>query len=148
MFSRCNMGVTAVKEMLVADYTANAHKQVLWVETFNTREFVAILEAKQVPIYAVQFHPEKLIFTNAPNRIAQYDTDFAQYFSRFFVNESLKTGNVFEYDTLRTLDFGNYCTRESILPPGPAFWFVPDYYFPNGGACSPPDTCTFTCLQD
>lgn len=68
----------------------------------ENKEFVAIVEGKNAPIFGVQFHPEKNMFEFMRNNIP-HDSEgvFAMtYLSNFVVNLAKKNKNVFPSDEL------------------------------------------------
>lgn len=101
--------------------TFNYHKKCLTRETFNNTplkdtfdvlslnhdknglEFISTFEAKEYPMYGVQFHPEKNIyeFVNQKHNHATIPHDFnavlaSQYFANFFVNECRKNNHTWD----------------------------------------------------
>ena len=68
----------------------------------ENQEFIGMIEAKNAPIFGVQFHPEKNSFEFF-KEVYPHDTDgvFAMTFlSNFLVNLSKKNGNVFPPEEL------------------------------------------------
>ncbi|CAI2370076.1 unnamed protein product [Moneuplotes crassus] len=68
------------------------------------QEYVAVIEAKNFPIYGLQFHPEQNIYSWRPNpEIPNSRTaiEFSQYLANFFIDEARKNDNRFEsYDEI------------------------------------------------
>jgi len=66
-------------------------------------EFISILEAKNYPIFATQFHPEKNIFEWAPKYPGiphrKEAVKVAQYFSEFFIDLARQSSHKFESRT-------------------------------------------------
>ena len=82
------------------DYTVIAHAYDL-----KGVEYVAAIEHKKYPIYAIQFHPEKNLHTwkynsNVPHSLNAIE--LAQYFGNFFVNEARKNFNSFKNSASET----------------------------------------------
>lgn len=70
------------------------------------RAFVSVMEAKQHPIYATIFHPEKSIFewrSNLAINHSPHAVRAAQYFANFFVDETRKSVHKFPADTPPTV---------------------------------------------
>ena len=77
------------------DYTVIAHSYDL-----KGVKYVASIEHKKYPIFAVQFHPEKNIHVWSPNTGSNIPHDplaieMSQYFSNFFISEARKNFNQF-----------------------------------------------------
>ena len=67
------------------------------VDTQNHR-FVSVMEGKTIPVYAVQFHPEKNCFDNNPKFHIPRSLESvlaSQYFANFFVSEARKSEHSF-----------------------------------------------------
>lgn len=67
-------------------------------------DFVSTFEARNYPMYALQWHPEKLLYVWNPMMVADHSLDsirVAQYVANFFVSEARKNSNRF---TSRTLE--------------------------------------------
>ncbi|XP_046390527.1 gamma-glutamyl hydrolase-like isoform X2 [Ischnura elegans] len=66
---------------------------------YSNESFVSAMESKTLPIYGVQFHPEKNSYewninsTGIPHSAEA--TRVGQYFAEFFVNEARKSGHSF-----------------------------------------------------
>ena len=93
------------------------------------REFISLFENKRYPIYASQFHPEKIAFEWCHEDIDHsFDSLVAnQYFGQFLVNEARKSMHQFktEQDELKALIY-NY-TPTYTYPVEPDF--VQCYFF-------------------
>ena len=62
------------------------------------RAFVSTMEGLNYPIYATQWHPEKVSFEWNPAECMNHDFDSVKanlFFARFFVNEARKNSNSF-----------------------------------------------------
>jgi gamma-glutamyl hydrolase len=82
----------------------------------NSQIYVATVEARKYPIYAVQFHPEKTPFDkNSKDKIPQSlaAISVSQSFSQFFVEETKKNPHIItepdkiKYDFIDTYSQGN-----------------------------------------
>lgn len=99
-----------------ATFSSNSQLAAFFdVLTTNTdrggKVFGSTIEAKAMPIWGTQWHPEKTIFewTNRegiPHTLAAIS--ISQYTANFFVNEARKNGHVFPYDELTDRIIYNY----------------------------------------
>ncbi|CAI2370140.1 unnamed protein product [Moneuplotes crassus] len=63
------------------------------------QEYVAVIEAKNFPIYGFQFHPEKNIYTWRTDMEIPHSRvaiEFSQFLSNFFIDEARKNFNRFD----------------------------------------------------
>ncbi|XP_071813550.1 gamma-glutamyl hydrolase-like isoform X2 [Apostichopus japonicus] len=68
-------------------------------QTDNGKEFIAMMEGKKYPFYAVQFHPEKPIFEWSLDTNLKHDEvsiKTSQYLANFFVSEARKSLHTFQ----------------------------------------------------
>jgi gamma-glutamyl hydrolase len=68
-------------------------------QDWNGFEFISTIEHRNYPFYGVQFHPEKNIYEWVRNKNishTQNAIEAAQYFAKFFVNETRKSTNSFK----------------------------------------------------
>lgn len=62
------------------------------------KEFVSLIEHKKYPIYAVQYHPEKIAFIHKPDLDLPRTTEafaLARHYALFIVTEAKKSSNVY-----------------------------------------------------
>lgn len=98
------------------------------------KTYIATVESRNYPIYAVQFHPEKTPFDrNTKDNIPQSldAVEISQRFAQFFVSEAKKNANNFtdeektNYDFINTFELGNkyyqdsYYIYQNAIPPTP-----------------------------
>ncbi|XP_015783733.1 gamma-glutamyl hydrolase [Tetranychus urticae] len=88
-------------------------------------EFVSIMEGKTLPVYLVQFHPERVLFE--PNYIKSFKrtphsanaVKVSQYFANFFVNQARKNCHIYpNTDEYHAKLIYNYCPQFSGLEGG------------------------------
>ena len=85
----------------------SAFKVLSTQKDLNGASFVSIIEGKNYPIYGVMFNPEKNVYEwEYPSAIPHsYNAvKAADYFARFFVNESRKNTNAPEKTSSKALD--------------------------------------------
>lgn len=86
---------------------SNAFKVLSTQKDLNDASFVSIIEGKNYPIYGVMFNPEKNVFEwEYPSAIPHSSNAVkaADYFAKFFVNESRKNTNAPEKTNSKALD--------------------------------------------
>ncbi|XP_055876912.1 gamma-glutamyl hydrolase A-like isoform X2 [Biomphalaria glabrata] len=93
------------------------------------KEFISTVEAKNYPIYGVQWHPEKNNFNWNPNYVINHNRDavkVSQYMSDFFVNESRK--NLHKFPTVHDEAVNMIQNFKRVYYPDNTFF---DFYFPD-----------------
>eukprot|EP00127_Corallochytrium_limacisporum_P007405 Clim_evm8s251 gene=Clim_evmTU8s251 len=96
--------------VLVKDFNRYTALHEFWnlVSTSSDRdgaEFISTIEAKDYPVWAVQWHPEKPQFEWKPWGQINHDTDTVaamQYMTNFFIGEARKNKN--HFDSVQQLD--------------------------------------------
>lgn len=86
-----------------ATYTANTElssffRVISWDYDRGNKEFVSTVEGFKYPIYALQWHPEKVAFEWNPNEGIDHSTDSIranEYMAQFFVSEARKSNHMF-----------------------------------------------------
>jgi gamma-glutamyl hydrolase len=82
----------------------------------DDKTYIATVEAREFPIYGVQFHPEKTPFDRNPQDVISQTVEaieISQRFAQFFVSEARKNDNSIneadklKYDFVNTLEKGN-----------------------------------------
>ena len=100
-------------------YESDAGLKAFWDVTSQSRvpnngtAFVATIEAKNYPIYATQFHPEKTseLWTNYDIDHSWESINLHKHFSKMFVGMSRANSNTFgDYATYQKYDISNYET--------------------------------------
>uniref|UniRef100_K3WYU7 folate gamma-glutamyl hydrolase n=1 Tax=Globisporangium ultimum (strain ATCC 200006 / CBS 805.95 / DAOM BR144) TaxID=431595 RepID=K3WYU7_GLOUD len=133
--------------------TMNNHEQGIGVERFPTFSkltefytvlstnydrkgfhFVSAFEAKKYPIYAVQFHPEKVSFEygeypdGTPYEVVDHSSEAitsGQYFANFFINEARKNDLKFKDPKVQQKSLIYNYQTSTFTAPG----FVESYLF-------------------
>lgn len=62
----------------------------------NGMEYISSIEHIKYPFYALQFHPEKIVFEWSPNRAINHSgnlTLVSEYFGNFFVDQGENARN-------------------------------------------------------
>ena len=87
---------------------------------------IATIEAKHLPIYAVQFHPEKLPYDRKPSdAIPQFGNaiKISQNFALFFVEEARRNANVFPINDMSLYDYIDTYKLKASLVNGIYYYF-------------------------
>merc|ERR1711916_108525 len=93
------------------------------------KPFVSSMEGKTMPVYGVQWHPEKNTYewgSTQANPHSAAAVDVAYHMARFFVNEARKNNHVYPADALDKDVIWNY-KPEYTGPSGSHF--EQTYYF-------------------
>lgn len=75
------------------------------------RQFVSSMEAKQYPIFGVQYHPERNLFEHAPTYNINHDLEAKQVMQSIannFIKQAQKNNHSFDPKTLDSLVIENY----------------------------------------
>jgi gamma-glutamyl hydrolase len=118
VFNSHNLCISTEK---ITDPTGPLHKDLNLLAVnwdANGQKYIALVEHKEFPIYASQFHPEKIAFEWTPYEDIPRSHNailFARYLGDFFVDEARRNNNRFSesaefykrsinnYDTVYTL---------------------------------------------
>ena len=87
---------------------------------------IATIEAKHLPIYSVQFHPEKLPYDRKPSdAIPQFGNaiKISQNFALFFVEEARRNANVFPINDMSLYDYIDTYKLKASLVNGIYYYF-------------------------
>jgi gamma-glutamyl hydrolase len=87
---------------------------------------IATIEAKHLPIYALQFHPEKLPYDRKPSdAIPQFGNaiKISQNFALFFVEEARRNANVFPINDMSLYDYIDTYKLKASLVNGIYYYF-------------------------
>lgn len=74
----------------------------------NGLEYIATLEGRKYPFYAVQFHPEMVAYTKIERKGVPQSLEaikISQLFSNFFIGEAMKNNNTMSYDDMIRFDY-------------------------------------------
>jgi gamma-glutamyl hydrolase len=77
-------------------------------EDRDKKVFINSIEGRKYPIYAVQYHPEKIKFDKIPSKAVSHKFEairIAYLLSKFFTNEARKNKNVFSVGERKNYDF-------------------------------------------
>ena len=87
---------------------------------------IATVEAKNFPIYAVQFHPEKLPYDRKPTDSIPQHGDaikISQNFALFFISEARRNANIFPMQDIANYDFLDTYKIRATLVDGIYYYF-------------------------